>query len=58
VLFGQAEILTLDLASEGSKHAPQASEIRQHVLNTTRLVNNLLDMARIQSGGFNLKKSG
>ena len=56
VLFGQAEILTLDLASEGSKHAPQASEIRQHVLNTARLVNNLLDMARIQSGGFNLRK--
>lgn len=56
VLFGQAEILTLDLASEGSKHAPQANEIRQHVLNTTRLVNNLLDMARIQSGGFKLKK--
>jgi two-component system sensor histidine kinase KdpD len=26
------------------------------VLNTTRLVNNLLDMARIQSGGFNLHK--
>ncbi|XNM82805.1 hypothetical protein ACLK1V_03760 [Escherichia coli] len=26
------------------------------MLNTTRLVNNLLDMARIQSGGFNLKK--
>lgn len=56
VLFGRAEILTLDLASEGSKHAPQANEIRQHVLNTTRLVNNLLDMARIQSGGFNLHK--
>lgn len=56
VLFGQAEILTLDLAAEGSRHAPQASEIRQHILNTTRLVNNLLDMARIQSGGFNLKK--
>ncbi|WP_147197723.1 two-component system sensor histidine kinase KdpD [Pantoea sp. CCBC3-3-1] len=56
VLFGQAEILTLDLASEGSAHAPQASEIRQHVLNTTRLVNNLLDMARLQSGGFNLRK--
>lgn len=56
VLFGQAEILTLDLASEGSKHAPQASEIRQHVLNTTRLVNNLLDMARLQSGGFSLRK--
>ncbi|MCT4710777.1 two-component system sensor histidine kinase KdpD [Enterobacteriaceae bacterium H11S18] len=56
VLFGQAEILTLDLASEGSKHAAQANEIRQHVLNTTRLVNNLLDMARIQSGGFSLRK--
>lgn len=56
VLFGQSEILTLDLAAEGSRHAIQASEIRQHVLNTTRLVNNLLDMARIQSGGFNLKK--
>ncbi|QMF99166.1 two-component system sensor histidine kinase KdpD [Klebsiella oxytoca] len=56
VLFGQAEILTLDLASKGSKHAPQANKIRQHVLNTTRLVNNLLDMARIQSGGFNLHK--
>ena len=57
MLFGQSEILTLDLAAEGSKHAMQASEeIRQHVLNTTRLVNNLLDMARIQSGGFNLKK--
>lgn len=56
VLFGQAEILTLDLASEGSAHAPQASLIRQQVLSTTRLVNNLLDMARIQSGGFNLRK--
>lgn len=56
VLFGQAEILTLDLAAEGSKHAPQANDIRRHVLNTTRLVNNLLDMARIQSGGFNLRK--
>ncbi len=57
VLFGQAEILTLDLASEGiAPRPPGASEIRQHVLNTTRLVNNLLDMARIQSGGFNLKK--
>lgn len=56
VLFGQAEILTLDLANEGSSHARQANEIRQHVLNTTRLVNNLLDMARIQSGGFNLQR--
>lgn len=56
VLFGMAEILTLDLASASSPHAPQASEIRQHIINTTRLVNNLLDMARIQSGGFVLRK--
>ncbi|GAB7204822.1 hypothetical protein OS21_13120 [Dickeya oryzae] len=56
VLFGQAEILTLNLASEGSPYAPQASQIRQHILSTTRLVNNLLDMARIQSDGFNLRK--
>lgn len=55
MLFGRGNP-DLDLASEGSKHAPQANEIRQHVLNTTRLVNNLLDMARIQSGGFNLHK--
>lgn len=52
VLFGQAEILTLELASVNSPYARQANEIRQHVLNTTRLVNNLLDMARIQSDGF------
>ncbi|ELV7529017.1 two-component system sensor histidine kinase KdpD [Edwardsiella ictaluri] len=57
VLFGQAEILTLDLASERSVHAPQAEEIRQQILNTSRLVNNLLDMARIQSGGFRLRKA-
>lgn len=56
MLFGQAEILTLDLAAEGSNHATQASQIRQQVLSTTRLVNNLLDMARIQSGGFSLRK--
>lgn len=56
VLFGQVEILTLDLAAEGSPQARQASEIRQHVLRLTRLVNNLLDMARLQTGGFNLKR--
>ncbi|MEA9391612.1 two-component system sensor histidine kinase KdpD [Acerihabitans sp. TG2] len=55
VLFGQSEILTLDLAAEGSQYAPQASQIRQQTLSTIRLVNNMLDMARIQSGGFNLR---
>lgn len=56
VLFGQAEMLTLDLAAESSPHAPQAREIRDYVLNAARQVNNLLDMARLQSGGFNLRK--
>jgi two-component system sensor histidine kinase KdpD len=56
VLFGQAEILTLDLAAENSPYAPQASAMREQTLNTVRLVNNLLDMARLQSGGFNLKR--
>ena len=55
VLFGQSEILTLDLASEGSPHAVQASAMRVQTLNTIRLVNNLLDMARLQSGGFSLR---
>ncbi|OON38006.1 two-component system sensor histidine kinase KdbD [Izhakiella australiensis] len=54
VLFSQAEILTLDLANADSKHAAQANQIRQQTLNTIRLVNNLLDMARLQSGGFRL----
>ncbi|MEY8769357.1 two-component system sensor histidine kinase KdpD [Erwinia sp. ACCC 02193] len=56
VLFGQVEILTLDLASARLPQARQASEIRQHVLRLTRLVNNLLDMARLQTGGFHLKR--
>lgn len=55
VLFGQAEILTLDLSDEGSKYARQASEIRLQTLSTIRLVNNILDMARIEDAGFRLR---
>lgn len=55
VLFGQAEILTLDLSSDGSPYARQANEIRQQTLSTIRLVNNILDMARIESDGFRLR---
>ncbi|NHB95419.1 two-component system sensor histidine kinase KdpD [Photorhabdus stackebrandtii] len=54
VLFGQAEILMLDLSAEGSPHTKQVNQIRQQILSTSRLVNNLLDMARIQSGGIQL----
>lgn len=56
VLFGQAEMLTLEL---GLAHAPQAAQaqaIREQVVNTTRLVNNLLEMAQLQSGGLALHK--
>ncbi len=48
VLFGQAEILLLDLSTEGSPHAPQAGALRLQTLSTIRLVNNMLDMARIK----------
>lgn len=55
VLFGQAEILMLDLSNAGSKYALQANEIRQQTLSTIRLVSNIVDMARIESEGFRLK---
>ncbi|NDL62741.1 DUF4118 domain-containing protein [Enterobacteriales bacterium SAP-6] len=51
ILSGQAEMLNLDLADAGSPFAARADGIHQQALATTRLVNNLLDMARLQSGG-------
>ncbi|PHM74754.1 two-component system sensor histidine kinase KdpD [Xenorhabdus kozodoii] len=54
VLFGQAEILMLDLSAENSPHTQQVNQIRQQILSTSRLVNNLLDMSRLQSGGIQL----
>ncbi|MBD1226126.1 two-component system sensor histidine kinase KdpD [Xenorhabdus griffiniae] len=54
VLFGQAEILMLDLSTENSPHTQQVNQIRQQILSLSRLVNNLLDMARLQSGGIQL----
>lgn len=56
VLFGQAEMLMLDLASADSAFAVQAGQIREQTLSTIRLVSNMLDMARIQSGGLNLRE--
>lgn len=52
VLFGQAEILMLNLSSEGSRYVHQADELRRQTLSTIRLVNNMLDMARIEADGF------
>ena len=55
-LFGQAELLTLELGLAGAPQVTMASAMRQQVLSTTRLVNNLLDMARLQSGGMTLRQ--
>lgn len=55
VLFSQAEILMLDLATDQSPYASQADAIRQQTLSTIRLVNNILDMARIEADGFHLR---
>lgn len=54
VLFGQVEILLLDLSTEGSPHAPQDGAIRLQTRSTIRLVNNMLDMVRIEEEGFRL----
>lgn len=52
VLFGQAEILLLDLSTEGSPHA---GALRLQTLSIIRLVNDMLDMARIEGEGFRLQ---
>lgn len=51
-LQGQTEMLSQRLKKEKHAEYPQVEGIHQYVLNTARLVNNLLDMARIQSGGM------
>ncbi|WP_140920220.1 two-component system sensor histidine kinase KdpD [Limnobaculum xujianqingii] len=56
VLLGQTDMLASDLKRNHLPHYQQAEKIRQYILSTAQLVNNLLDMARIQSGGFTLKK--
>lgn len=56
ILFAQAEMLMQSLAMDNSPHTQQANAIRSQVLGTTRLVNNLLDMARLESEGFYLRK--
>lgn len=56
ILFAQAEMLTQSLEHDGSPYSAQANAIRLQVLGTTRLVNNLLDMARLESEGIHLKK--
>jgi two-component system sensor histidine kinase KdpD len=49
-LVGLAETLYLDLAAAQSQHADRAGVLREQALRTSRMVNNLLEMARLQSG--------
>jgi len=55
-LVGLAETLSLELAAAQSDHADKANVIREQALRTSRMVNNLLEMARLQSGEVKLRK--
>ena len=54
-LVGASETLSLALAREGSVHAGDAHDIATQGLRTAQLVNNLLDMARLQAGAVALR---
>lgn len=55
-LVGLAETLSLDLAAAQSGHAEKADVIREQALRTSRMVNNLLEMAKLQSGDVKPRK--
>ena len=54
-LIGSSENLSQALAREGSAHAGDARTITDQAQRTTQLVNNLLDMARLQAGKVSLR---
>ena len=55
-LVGLAETLYLDLAAAQSGHMDRAAILREQALRTSRMVNNLLEMARLQSGEVKPRK--
>jgi two-component system sensor histidine kinase KdpD len=55
-LVGTAETLVNTLAREGSAHAADARLIAEQAHRTAQLVNNLLDMARLQAGALTLRR--
>ena len=57
-LVGLAETLSLDLAAAQSGHADKADVIREQALRTSRIVNNLLEMAKLQSGDVKPRRTG
>ena len=55
-LAGTAETLAQSLAREASPHAADARTITEQARRTTQLVNNLLDMARLEAGAVTLRR--
>ncbi|MEC5397738.1 two-component system sensor histidine kinase KdpD [Uliginosibacterium sp. H1] len=55
-LVGLADTLALTPAREAALHGELAHSIRDEALRTSALVNNLLDMARLQSGKVALRR--
>ncbi len=55
-LVGLSETLAADLERSGSPQHGAAAAIAEQGLRTAQLVNNLLDMARLQSGAVTLKR--
>lgn len=54
-LIGMSENLSGALAREGSAHGPAIAAIVEQARRTAQLVNNLLDMARLQAGAVALR---
>lgn len=55
-LVGMAETLSLELVAAQSSHAEKADVIREQALRTSKMVNNLLEMAKLQSGEVKPRK--
>ncbi len=55
-LIGLAETLALELAAEESPHQESLTAIREQAVRMALLADNLLDMAKLQTGGVRLRK--
>lgn len=55
-LIGLTETLALDLAAEESPHQDTLADIREQAVRMALLADNLLDMAKLQTGGIHLRK--
>ena len=55
-LTGNAETLARQLARQDSPQTVQAQDLQQQSLRLSRLVTNLLEMARLQAGGVTLRQ--